>query len=77
MFPSMGQLDHQCLTIGFVKLFDLVNFVRVLCDQGAFSQKVLDAGQPILCGEPVDIFKKLRLGNANKRILDSENVSLE
>lgn len=68
MSEAMGHLFTQDDSLFLIKLWDLLNVMRTLGDQGALLQQREDVGQVVFFCELLDILEQLMLRNAYKRI---------
>ena len=71
MFPSAGDFFAQNPAVFFIKLMDLVDVVRALCNQCAFDKVWFKFGDVVLGSELPNILKQLLLWDTDEGIFDS------
>lgn len=71
----MRNLVSKDLSVGVVKLDDVLDRSWRLCYQRALSQQIANLSKVMLLGKQVDVLEELVFGNASQRILDPESIS--
>ena len=75
MLPLVRDLLVQNASILVVKLVDLVDMVRALCNQRAFDEVLSDMGHIVVGSELFNILDQLGLGDSGEGVLDPGMVS--